>query len=148
MHMVEQTFIDLSCPADLPDSARSVWQAAINAMAVEGTLAAEVLPGVERYCRIYARWSQAEKKLAGEGIVITAPRTGVTMVNPWHGISRTAAAQLGRLEAELGLTPLRRGRVSQPSAPCSPMAGRRRGQLSTSCLTFRKYQSRGETSSV
>lgn len=99
----------ISCPPHLTGAARDVWAFVIEAMAEARTLDPANLPAIERYCLAYSRWRTAEAKLASEGIVLKAPRTGVRMVNPWVSVSRNAAAAMAKLEAELGLSPSRRG---------------------------------------
>jgi P27 family predicted phage terminase small subunit len=105
--------IDLSPPQRLPASAAETWRAVVGTMARAGTLDAAVLPAVERYCTLIARWRAAEAAIAAEGVVIEAPRSKVRSVNPWISISRNTAAQAAKLEAELGLTPARRGSARQ-----------------------------------
>jgi P27 family predicted phage terminase small subunit len=117
MQVPEQKRIDLSCPFHLPDVARTTWEAVVDAMSVAGTLGEETLPMVERYCLVYARWREAEAMLGREGTIVRAPRTGVAMLSPWHSVARAAAAQLGKLESELGLTPLRRGGAHRAMRP-------------------------------
>ena len=100
-------------PAHLPESAIEVWRATIEAMAAAKTLDAGCLPAVERYVTAVCRWREAERHLADEGAVLRAAKTGVPSVNVWHSIGRAAAAQVTRLEAELGLVPARRSRIWQ-----------------------------------
>jgi phage terminase small subunit len=78
-----------------------------------GTLAAESLVAIERYCLTYVHWREAEAMMAADGVVVRARRTGVPAVSIWFSISRVAAAQMGKLEAELGLVPARRGHVTR-----------------------------------
>jgi phage terminase small subunit len=70
-------------------------------MAAARKLSTEALPLIERYAILCVRWRVAEQHLAAEGEVIAAKKTGV----PQIGISRTTAAQLAKLEKDLGLTP-------------------------------------------
>jgi P27 family predicted phage terminase small subunit len=74
-------------------------------MAAARKLSTEALPLIERYSLMCVRWRVAEQHLAAEGEVIAAKRSGVAQINPWLGISRTTAAQLAKLEKDLGLTP-------------------------------------------
>jgi P27 family predicted phage terminase small subunit len=109
----DRTAVDLACPSHLPEAARPVWDATIAAMVDAGTLAAESLVAIERYCLFYDRWREAEAMMAADGVVVRAKRTGVPAVSIWFSISRVAAVQMGKLEAELGLVPARRGRVTR-----------------------------------
>src|SRR5205085_12150540 len=81
-------------PPDVTGAAAALWSAIITGMAAQRTLSAEALPCIERYCLVTVRWRTAEQHLAAEGEVTAAKRTGVPAVNPWLGISRTAASQL------------------------------------------------------
>jgi P27 family predicted phage terminase small subunit len=109
----DQTAVDLACPSHLPEAARPVWDATVAAMVDAGTLAAESLVAIERYCLSYVRWREAEAMMAADGVVVRARRTGVPAVSIWFSISRVTAAQMGKLEAELGLVPARRGRATR-----------------------------------
>ena len=104
-------------PAHLPEPAIEVWRTTIEAMAAAKTLDAGCLPAVERYATAVCRWREAERHLADEGAVLRAAKTGVPSVNVWHSIGRAAAAQITRLEAELGLVPARRSRIWQAVQP-------------------------------
>ena len=107
----------LTCPAHLSPVAREVWESTIQTMAAARTLDTGTLPAVERYAVAVCRWREAERHLADEGTVLHAAKTGVPSVNVWHSISRAAAVQITRLEAELGLVPARRSRVWQAVQP-------------------------------
>jgi P27 family predicted phage terminase small subunit len=109
--------VDTSPPAHLTEAARVVWQATIEAMAAVRTLDVAALPLIERYCVWVTRWRHAEAQLADEGIILTAPRSGVPMISAWHSIARAAAAQCTRLETELALAPARRTRAAPAGRP-------------------------------
>ena len=104
-------------PAHLPESAIEVWRTTIEAMAAAKTFDVGCLPAVERYAVSVSRWREAEAHLLTEGAVLAASKTHVPSINVWHSISRAAAAQVTRLEAELGLVPARRSRVWQAVQP-------------------------------
>jgi P27 family predicted phage terminase small subunit len=115
-------------PPGVSGDAAEIWAAIITAMAGQRTLSAEALPAIERYCILCIRWRTAEQHLGAEGEVTAAKRTGVPQVNPWLGISRATAAQLARLEKDLGLTPAHRAiaarrplRIDGTAAPLNRM---------------------------
>jgi len=111
--------VSTECPPHLAhdDGARAAWLAVIGALAAAGTLGAETLPAIERYCVVLSRWRAAEAALAREGTVVAAPTSGVAMISPWLSVSRSAAAQLAKLEAELGLVPARRSNAVRAARP-------------------------------
>jgi P27 family predicted phage terminase small subunit len=107
----------IPAPAHLTPEALETWHQTIAAMAEARTLSAANLPAVERYAAATARWREAQTRLAAEGSVTSAPRTGVPMISPWVSIARNAAAECARLEIELALSPARRGRAHEASRP-------------------------------
>lgn len=111
------TGVDLTPPPHLSEPARAAWQGAIEAMAAQGTLDRASLPLIERYAVAWARWRDAEAQLAASGVIVTAPKSGVSMISVWHSIARTAAAQCTKAEIELGLSPARRGAAVTAARP-------------------------------
>jgi P27 family predicted phage terminase small subunit len=113
----KKTTVPLDPPVHLTDAAREVWRVTVRAMADARTLAPENLPQIERYAAATARWREAQAKIATEGSVITARRSGVEMLSPWLSVARAAAAEAAKAEIELGLSPARRGRAHEASRP-------------------------------
>ena len=89
------------------------WREIVSAMRAMGTLGPENSSAIEIASTNYARWKLAEAHVAEHGPVVAAPRTGVPMQNPYLSIANSAAAIVIKLEAELGLPPSMRGRVTK-----------------------------------
>ena len=93
-----------------------------NRISVE-LLALGIIARIDRaalavYCQAYARWAQAERKLAelhnnGEykHIVDTTP-SGYKQIGVWLQVSNRAVEQMHKFLAEFGMTPSARTRVS------------------------------------
>lgn len=93
--------------------ASEYWAGAIANMQRLGTLGDENRRAIELAATQYARWKLAEAHVAKHGPVVAAPRTGVPMQNPYLSIANKAAELLIKLEADLGLPPSMRGRVTK-----------------------------------
>ena len=103
------------CPDYLTGVAREVWYSVISEMSAAGTLGMENTRTIERYVVLYARWREAEAHVAQHGAVVPAPRSSVPMPNPNLAVANAASDRLGKIEAELGLTPSSRARVARPA---------------------------------
>jgi phage terminase small subunit len=88
-----------------------MWHQALSWLIAARTWDSTCLPQLERYAITYARWRWAEAKVAEEGAVTPAARTGTPMPNQLLWIARGEADRLLRLEAELGFGPAARSRV-------------------------------------
>jgi P27 family predicted phage terminase small subunit len=70
------------------------------------------------YCDAWSRWSQATTELQamqkkkGTSVLVVGTKTGYPMQNPLIGIINTAADQMRKFGAELGLSPSSRTRLS------------------------------------
>lgn len=99
----------------------------LSAMGLIGSVDANALT---RYCVLWVRWRQAEDmvKKGGDTFVIRGEDNKVRtiMPSPHVAIARQLADQLGRLEAEFGMTPSSRSRieVAPPAAPQADPKGR------------------------
>jgi len=92
------------------------WHAIVSDMTRLGTLGPENAGALEILSVHYARWRLAEAHIAKHGPVVPAPRTGTPMQNPYLSIANGAAERVLKLEAELGLPPSMRGRVTRAPA--------------------------------
>jgi P27 family predicted phage terminase small subunit len=108
------------CPAHLVGLAAETWHQALSWLIAARTWDSTCLPQLERYAITYARWRWAEAKVAEEGVVTPAARTGTPMPNPLLWIARGEADRLLRLEAELGFGPTARSRVRKLPDPNDP----------------------------
>lgn len=92
------------------------WNAAVADMTRMRTLGPENATALEMLAVSYARWRLAEAHITKHGPVVPAPRTGTPMQNPYLSIANGAAERCMKIEAELGLPPSMRGRVSKAAA--------------------------------
>ena len=82
------------CPPHLTGLARTQWEELVQHMSRAGTLGVENAAILERFCVLFARWREAEAKVAEMGAVIPAPISGVPMPNPWLSIANAAGASI------------------------------------------------------
>jgi P27 family predicted phage terminase small subunit len=101
----------VDCPALLSDAARAEWTRLCDDMRTKGVLTSWDRAAMAAYCQSYADWLDAQEKVNQIGQVVKAPRTGVPMQNPYLSVARGAKADMLRIAAELGLTPVARARL-------------------------------------
>lgn len=104
-------------PAHLKGMALATFRRVAANMSAMGTLGAENREAVAIYATNWSRMVEAEKHIAEHGPIVSAPRTGVPMQNPFLSVANRAASMVARLAAELGLTPVARARLSVEKAP-------------------------------
>lgn len=89
------------------------WARVTDAMRAAGTLGAENVHQVQRLVLAYVRYDQAASEVARSGAVTKAPKTKVPMLSVWVSVLKGASEEASTIEAELGLTPRRRGAVTK-----------------------------------
>lgn len=62
------------------------------------------------YCNAFARWREAEDKVAEEGMIVKAP-SGYPIQSPYLAIANKALEQMHKLLIEFGMTPASRTKV-------------------------------------
>lgn len=62
------------------------------------------------YCQTWARWVEAEKRLAETPAMVKTP-SGHIQQNPWLPVANKQLELMGRYMSELGLTPAARSRL-------------------------------------
>jgi phage terminase small subunit len=96
--------------------ARTEWRLLVAALTEAGTLAPENARQMQRCVDFRIAYEKALRQVAEKGIVIPPKRgskTAIARPSPyWHAM-REAAADLDRIEGELGLPPRRRGSVTK-----------------------------------
>ena len=104
------------CPKHLKGEARLEWRR-LGRKLVECGLFADIDTGaLALYCQAFARWVEAEAKLAEFGIVVKAP-SGFVQQSPYLAIANKAMDQMTRLLVEFGMSPSSRSRVSASWVP-------------------------------
>lgn len=92
-----------TCPRWLDKDARAVWHLLIPQLATIGLATKLDRNALTRYCRLFARWMNAEKHLQKHGTTIATEKQVVAA--PEVREADSLASQLLRLEQNFGLTP-------------------------------------------
>lgn len=97
-------------------AAGQYWRAVTNEMRDRGTLAASNRHAIQRLVIAYLTYDRASREVAEHGPV-TKPKRGnpkaIARLSPYFTAMREAGADAATLEAELGLSPRRRGNVTK-----------------------------------
>ena len=93
----------------LPD-AKKEWKRLAKNLSDLGVLTNLDLQTFASYCQAYARWKDAERKIAERGNIIET-KTGYLQQNPLINISQSNQKVMLRTAAEFGLTPSARARI-------------------------------------
>lgn len=120
-----------ACPKHLNDDARKEWNR-LGKRLIEVGLFADVDTGaLAIYCQAWARWIEAEQKLAEFGTVIKAP-SGYLAQSPYLAIANKAIDQMSKMLVEFGMSPSSRSKVSAswvpPVVPSQAVARREEGE--------------------
>jgi P27 family predicted phage terminase small subunit len=103
------------CPEWLTGIAREEWNRVAAALHAAGLLTGLDVSALEGYCLTYAKWREAEQRLAEEGLTILTPN-GCTQAHPCQSISNQAQKLLLAWVKAFGLSPDSRGRMDVSSA--------------------------------
>lgn len=100
-----------TCPAHLVGEARKEWNRMVKLL-----MALKLLTEIDRaalagYCQAWARWIEAEKKIADDGMTIETDK-GNLIQSPYVGIANQSMKQMRAFLIEFGMTPSSRSRVS------------------------------------
>lgn len=98
------------------DAARKHWAEIIRELRASDTLAPVNGQAIERVVNFRLIYARALQHVAEHGFVIPPKRgskTAIARSSPYWVIMREAASDLDRMEAELGLSPRRRGAVTK-----------------------------------
>lgn len=125
-------------PPHLRGEALAEWGRKTAALLEMGILAETDANALTRYCDAWARYVEATLEVEKRGLVVMAGAKEITrkdgsvekvgghpMQNPWLPIANKASDQMYRLEAEFGLTPVARERLSVKGKPKDEKAKRR-----------------------
>ena len=102
-----------TCPSHLSPTAKSEWKRISGTLHEMGILTAVDRAALAAYCQAYARWVDAEKKLAATPALIKTP-SGYVQQSPWLSVANKQMELMGRFMAELGITPASRSRIAVP----------------------------------
>jgi P27 family predicted phage terminase small subunit len=106
-----------TCPKHLDKIAKVEWKRLSEDLTASGLLTSVDRAVLAGYCDAYSRWVQATTALQAQGLVITSPKSGYPMPNPYVSIANTSLTLMHKFAAEFGFTPSSRSRinVTQPS---------------------------------
>jgi P27 family predicted phage terminase small subunit len=99
------------CPPHLSHAAQKEWRRLATPMHRMGVLTVCDRAALAAYCQAWARWVEAEEKLAETPVLLKTP-SGYVQQSPWLAIANKQMELMGRYMAELGLTPASRRRVA------------------------------------
>ena len=99
-----------SCPTHLLPVAKAEWRRLCSVLHEMGVVTTVDRAALAAYCQAYARWVEAEQKLADGPALIRTP-SGYVQQSPWMSIANKQMELMGRYMAELGLTPASRSRI-------------------------------------
>lgn len=104
------------CPPHLNEGAREEWYRLVDTLVEMGVVTVVDRAALAAYCQAWARWVEAEEKLAETPVLLKTP-SGYVQQSPWLSIANKQLVLMGRYMAELGLTPASRSRVGIAAAP-------------------------------
>ena len=104
------------CPEWLTGIAEEEWKRVATGLHQAGLLSMLDESALESYCVTYAKWREAEQRLADEGLTILTPN-GCVQAHPCQSISNQAQKLLLAWTKNFGLSPDSRGRMELPPAP-------------------------------
>ncbi len=99
------------CPDHLSTVARKEWRRLAGPLHKMGVLTIVDRAALAAYCQSYARWVEAEERLAETPILLKTP-SGYVQQSPWLSVANKQLELMGRYMTELGLTPSSRSRVA------------------------------------
>ncbi|MGV0961873.1 MAG: phage terminase small subunit P27 family [Limnohabitans sp.] len=112
------TIVNPDPPDDMPEVAAAEWKRIAPILSKYKLLSDLDLTALEAYCRVYARWLHAEKKLDEKDSYVFRTQTGYETQSAYLNIINMCLKQMQSFMAEFGMTPATRERLkaiaSQP----------------------------------
>lgn len=99
------------CPDYLAPEAKAEWARLAGVLNQIGLLTQVDRTLMAAYCQTYARWVEAERKLAETPLILRTP-AGYIQQSPWLSISNKQLELMAKYMTELGLTPASRSRLA------------------------------------
>jgi P27 family predicted phage terminase small subunit len=111
------------CPDTLPGVlARECWDSVAREMVARNLYADDCRDLLEAYCIQRARFLEASRQIAMDGVMVATDNQKSARVNPWIRIANGAFDRLLRAGSELGLSPVSRQRAAKARANVSAAA--------------------------
>lgn len=104
-----------TCPAFLPQAAKTEWKRIVPLLAEMGLLAHIDRALLAAYCQAWSDFKASSKLLEDFGRLVTSEKD-VTYQHPAVGLVNNAAERLRKLGAEFGLSPASRAGLKAPAA--------------------------------
>lgn len=103
----------VSPPASVKGSALELWNALAAKLMAAKLLTPTDVPAFARYCRLSARWEEAEKELDADGITYESESNHgkLKRAHPAAMLSLRYSRELMALETQFGLLPAERQRI-------------------------------------
>lgn len=101
------------CPDHLSVVAKKEWRRLATPLYRAGLLSLADRAALAAYCQAWARWVEAEEKLAETPALLKTP-SGYVQQSPWLTVANKQLELMGRYMTELGLTPVARTRIDGP----------------------------------
>ena len=98
-------------PEGMPDAAIAEWRRMAPILSGYRLLSDLDVTALEAYCRVYARWLQAEQLLDESGELVFETSTGYQSQSAYLSIINQCLKQMQSLMAEFGMTPATRERL-------------------------------------
>lgn len=98
-------------PDGLPEVAAEEWRRQAPVLSKYRLLSELDLTALEIYCRVYARWLDAERKLEESGSMVFETQTGYQTQSAFLNIINQCIKQMQSLMGEFGMTPATRERL-------------------------------------
>jgi P27 family predicted phage terminase small subunit len=100
-----------ACPPDLSKVARKEWRRIVPILEGLGILTRVDRAALAAYCESWARWREAERKIAETNLVIKT-KSGNVIENPYYSISKRERELMHKFLIEFGMTPSSRSKLS------------------------------------
>lgn len=98
------------CPAHLSEVAYREWRRLATPLFEASILTLADRAALAAYCQAWARWVEAEIRLAETPTLLKTP-SGYVQQSPWLSVANKQMDLMGRFMGELGLTPSARSRI-------------------------------------
>ena len=110
-------------PDILTGEALDEWNRIVPTLAAEALVDDLDMPTIAAYCRVYARWREAEKRLDESGLIVVqmVGDERKPMDSPYLAIANRALDQMRALAEQIGLSSQRRIRTRADVHPQSPV---------------------------
>jgi P27 family predicted phage terminase small subunit len=111
------------CPSGLSKVAKKEWRRIVRELETLKILARIDCAALAAYCESWARWREAEQKIAETSLVIKT-KSGNIIENPYYSVAKRERELMLKFLVEFGMTPSSRTRL-HVQIPQEPQKGDR-----------------------